>query len=140
MEWRDEATLARFRIIPCEWCSSSTIPTQAAHVFTKGMGGGGRLDLNINCCALCTHCHAKHHAGHDPTPDKLVELIALREKTTPDNIRFAVRDLRRISKPADSYAALCEVLMRYWLQPPADPRREAARPIRKRRRASRGNE
>ncbi len=102
-----EKTLARFRGAGvCSWCKRHVSRREPHHVATRGHGSGGRLDLDINLVALCAvfsgglDCHASHHAGHQPTTDDLLAVVAARERTTQDEIRRAVRDIRRLPKEA----------------------------------------
>lgn len=100
-----EKTLAKYRGPGrCEWCCRPVSRREAAHVFARGMGSGGRLDIDINLVALCgafsggLNCHHESHQGREPTTDDLLAVVAAREGTTQDAIRVAVRDLRRLDK------------------------------------------
>lgn len=83
MTIKDEAVLDRFRQADrCEWCGCGTGGNaDPHHVMAKGMGGGNRLDHDLNIVSLCRRCHTAHHAGNGPTQEQLFEVIAKRELT-----------------------------------------------------------
>jgi hypothetical protein len=66
----DEDLLDEFRAPgPCEWCGKPCLRREPHHIFARGMGGGGRLDIRCNLVSLgstilweCT-CHQAAHAG-----------------------------------------------------------------------------
>jgi hypothetical protein len=97
---------AAYRGIPCEWCRLE-IATDAAHLFAKGMGGGGQLDVRFNLAGLCRICHARNHAANSglptcrPTFLDLLKLIARREKLPTDTILERIFMLRRLPKDAE---------------------------------------
>lgn len=77
----------------CERCGRRGF-VQAAHVFGKGMGGWRRYDIAINLIGLCVVCHQRHHYGILAT-ENLLEIVARRERTTPQAIREKIWRLRR---------------------------------------------
>ena len=50
------------------------------------MGGGSRIDAPYNILPLCRECHNLAHVGKIDPAD-LLEIIAKREKMTPQQIR-----------------------------------------------------
>lgn len=68
---------------------------QPHHVWAKGMGGAGRMDVAVNLIALDIHCHAAVHAGKI-TRNKLLTIIAKREGTTVAAIERKIYRLRRL--------------------------------------------
>lgn len=84
----------------CEWCGwALRSPAQPHHIFTRGMGGGSRLDVRINLVALggpwdCD-CHGRHHAGHEPLTCDLVALVAAREGLLQDELEREIWRLKR---------------------------------------------
>ena len=90
----------------CEWCHQRR-STVGHHLWTKGMGGNGWIDLFINLIALCAECHNDAENGFIQRCD-LLAIVATREKTTQDEIRAAIRDIRRLPKrsPWSAVAAL----------------------------------
>jgi hypothetical protein len=71
--------LDAIRQMRCCWCFRSE-PSEAAHVLTKGMGGGGELSVWFNLAPLCRECHQRHHdTGKAPSPDELMFDIVCRE-------------------------------------------------------------
>lgn len=91
----DKPTLAKIRRLPCCWCGRR-VPSEAAHLFAKGFGGGGQLDLAINTAPLCRDCHQSSHDGHRPITVDLLALVAQREKVGQDDIRAAIDFFRRV--------------------------------------------
>ncbi len=94
----------------CEWCGKQCRTREAAHIFAKGMGGGGRLDVRINLVGLglggwvgvraeC-NCHSSHHTGHEPSKRQLMERAAEREGVDATDIEAVLWLLRRLPKEA----------------------------------------
>lgn len=83
----------------CQWCGRSG-PTDAAHVFTRGMGGGSRLDIRINLVALCRQCHDDHHRGERPIDCDLLALSAATEGLTTQEARGVIWLLRAVPNRA----------------------------------------
>ncbi len=96
----DRPLLAVFRASQrCEWCRRPTPEgCHPHHVTTRGMGGARRLDIRINLIALCWKCHANFHNGFVDSAE-LIKIVALREKTTPQEIQEAIWKLRRYPRP-----------------------------------------
>lgn len=49
-------------ISACEVCGVGG-KLEVHHIFARGMGGGGRLDIPWNLIILCVDCHCKAQAG-----------------------------------------------------------------------------
>jgi len=77
---------------------------EAAHVFTKGKGGGSELTVRFNVAPLCLWHHNRHHHGGEPTADQLFAIIAKREGMTVDDIKTRLWLMLRA--PRD--ATVCE--------------------------------
>jgi 5-methylcytosine-specific restriction endonuclease McrA len=45
----------------CEVCDRTDGPFECHHIWSRGMGGGGRLDIRWNLIILCRDCHALAH-------------------------------------------------------------------------------
>jgi hypothetical protein len=99
---KDTALLARVRQEPCcwPWCGRPG-PSEAAHVFTKGMGGWSRYDIAVNVVPLCRACHLRHHNGGVPTKYDLLVMAAHREGTTVQRIKDVIYKLQCADKEAD---------------------------------------
>lgn len=98
MKIKDEPLLDLFRAAgPCERCQRPQPRREPHHVRAKGMGGGSCLDVRINLIALCTACHGLIQGSkrHEP---RVLEIIALREGTTPQAIREEIDRLLRLPK------------------------------------------
>lgn len=94
----NEALLIDFRLLGrCEHCQRPFPCLEASHAFTKGMGGGSRLDIPINLNGLCRTCHQMHHDGNLPKMH-LLEIIASREKATVDKIEREIFRLQRLDR------------------------------------------
>lgn len=86
--------LAEFRARGvCELCELWR-PTSPHHVFARGMGGGGRLDIRVNLIALCWLCHGAVHSGAVDR-DTVLRVVAARERTRPGAIIALIHKLRR---------------------------------------------
>ena len=66
----NEDLLDQFRAAgPCEWCGKPCQRREPHHIFSRGLGGGGRLDIPCNLVALGSSllwecaCHQAAHAG-----------------------------------------------------------------------------
>lgn len=64
------------------------------HLFTRG---AGRLDVPINLMSLCHECHRKFHDGNVDR-QTLVEIVAMRELMTADELVDEIYRLRRMLK------------------------------------------
>jgi len=104
MKILDEALLDEFRTVGrCDVCGRSCLFREPHHIWARGMGGGGRLDVRINLLAVgqsrtyqCS-CHGLIHNGAINRDDLLL-IVARREKTTPDDITTEIRRLQRANK------------------------------------------
>ena len=103
MKIESETLLDGFRMATkCEWCGRRISVAEPHHVFTKGMGGGGRLDIPCNLVALggafeCS-CHRSHHDGHAPLTCDLLALVAARLGTLQKDIEAEIHRARRLPK------------------------------------------
>lgn len=101
MRYENEKTLDLFRGPgTCEWCLRFCPVREPAHIFARGMGGGGRLDVRINLVALgstklfACPCHTNNHSGHEPTQNDLIFIVARRERVNPVDLKDALIALR----------------------------------------------
>ena len=95
MRIEDESVLDQFRGRMCEWCGKER--GHPHHIWAKGMGGGGTLDVRINLMTLCISHHDDVHNGKIRRWE-LLELVAKRERTTPEAIVDEINRLRRTRK------------------------------------------
>lgn len=89
----------------CEVCGKPCRRREVAHVRAKGLGGGHRLDVPLNCVSCgeglwgtgeC-FCHAaEHYTGGDV----LLRIVAKREGVAPEEVKHALDVLDRIPKDA----------------------------------------
>ena len=90
----DDVLLLAFRLKGiCEWCKRRG-GVDPHHLFARGLGGGHRLDIEINLISLCRTCHDAVHMGSIMRCD-LLAIVARRERMTQDAILDAIRDLKR---------------------------------------------
>lgn len=89
--------LAEFRRKPCEWCGLT--PAEPHHWHARGIGDGSRLDIRENLISLCRPCHNKIHSGN-LRRYVLLNYIAAREGTTPEQIIQRINYLLRLPKDA----------------------------------------
>lgn len=104
----DEKVLASMRGPgPCLWCKMQCARREVHHLVCKGMGGGSRLDVPWALASLCDHfgasCHRRYHDGNLDNAevraaDRMRELVARREGTTPEAITEAIYCLLRTPK------------------------------------------
>lgn len=97
-----DATLAKYRAMPCAWCGARA-PSHPHHALaTRGFGGGTRLDADCNLLPLCGKCHDGAHAGkmpgmvavcHEAVEKLMLVLIAHREGKTPEVIEATIHQL-----------------------------------------------
>lgn len=89
----------------CGYCGRFCRDREPHHVQTRGMGGGGRIDLEINLislgCAFCCGCHRNHHNGQFPLTIDLEALIAIREDMPVDEIRAEIRRIRNLPRGSE---------------------------------------
>ncbi len=94
-----EKTLALFRGSGrCENCRGLFSHRHAAHVFARGIGGGGRIDHPWNLVSLCALCHRDSHEGRSPSRNDLIALVARREQMTFAEVLAELLRLRRADK------------------------------------------
>lgn len=96
----DPELLDRVRRLPCAVCNRPA-PSEAAHIFTKGMGGWSRYDIPVNVLPLCMSCHRKHHNGHEPSVTALLHISAAWAGTTARKIHTVILALRRAAPGSD---------------------------------------
>jgi hypothetical protein len=82
----------------CSWCNRWCRYRHAAHVFARGMGGGGRLDVALNLVSLCPECHLEHHDGRRPLRCDLLAVVAAREGMLQGEVEAQLHRLRRQAK------------------------------------------
>ncbi len=99
----DELLLESFRAPGrCEYCGHYCQRREPHHIFSRGMGGGSRLDVRINLISLCPafvgqECHNQYHAGHILRCD-LLAIVAKREGRLQTDIEAEIYKLRRARK------------------------------------------
>lgn len=109
---KDESLLDQFRGPGlCEYCGRPCLRLDPHHIFSRGMGGGSRLDHRLNLMGLggfenC-NCHGKHHNGKI-TREELIKKVAAREGMTPAQLKDELHRLLR--EPNDSVPRLQEGL------------------------------
>ena len=54
----------------CELCNAAG-KLEVHHIFPRGMGGGGRLDIPWNLLVVCRDCHQHCQAGKIPKREQL---------------------------------------------------------------------
>lgn len=98
MRREDETLLDQFRGAgPCGFCCRWCEARHAAHVFARGMGSGGRLDIRLNVVPLCWQCHMENHAGRQPTQKHLLGIVAGRHGLTAEEVEDIIHVYRRAS-------------------------------------------
>jgi hypothetical protein len=91
----NEDLLDTFRRKPrCEVCKRRFDVLEPHHVWAKGMGGGGRLDVPQNLISVCRYCHQAIHLGKVSRLE-LLAIVARRERTTVAEIEEEIWRLRR---------------------------------------------
>lgn len=98
----DEKLLKQYRTPGnCEYCNRYCPSREGHHVTCRGMGGGRRLDIDINLLALGSYpycnCHMDYHEGHI---DKfsMEAKLAERRGLMQDDIRAVIRALLSLPK------------------------------------------
>ena len=95
---RNEQLLDSFRAKGrCENCGIIG-PVEPHHVFTKGIGGSGQVDIPENLIGLCRLCHSRFHNGRIPR-GQFITIIARRQRRTPDEVEAVVTRVRNKEKP-----------------------------------------
>lgn len=105
MKILNEKLLEEFRAPGrCEWCGKRCRVREPHHIYARGMGGAGRLDVRINLVALgstlafeCT-CHTDHHAGERPLRDELLAVASAREGVLQRDAEAVIHYLVRLSR------------------------------------------
>ena len=100
----DEAMLDRFRGPgACELCGAEFPVRVPHHLFARGVGGGGRVDIPENLVSLGPEgqwkcrCHHLIHNGSIPRRCVLA-VVAIREGKTIEEIENAVYAARRAGR------------------------------------------
>ena len=101
----DENLLTEFRERSrCENCGRwLREPAHPHHVYGRGFGGGTRMDIRINLCAVCgphfggVGCHALVHAGKIPR-SRLLAIVARREGWDVEALEAELFRLLRTSR------------------------------------------
>lgn len=95
----------------CECCSFYMAKREPHHLRSKGMGGNGVLDIRINLISLggivklpddrerfLCRCHRLIHDA-EISALCVLEIVAMREKTTPEVITEVMDWMRRLVRP-----------------------------------------
>ena len=77
----------------CEYCNEPC-HREPHHLWAKGMGGAGRLDIAINLIGLCRECYQGFNAGNIQKCD-LLAIVAKREGTFQGRIERQIYKLLR---------------------------------------------
>jgi len=101
----DEELLDEFRGAGhCEVCDKLCLWREAHHIFAKGLGGGGRLDVRVNLISVgktkpfpCCPCHGLIHQGKIKR-DTLLLIVSEREGVSVSEIEEIIFRLRRTPK------------------------------------------
>lgn len=95
----DETVLDLFRAAgECEWCHALCRRRQPHHYwYSRGMGGGSRLDHPFNLVGLCVSCHAQAHAAII-SRRQLLDVVARREKVRTPEVLTTLWRLYRTPK------------------------------------------
>jgi hypothetical protein len=109
----NDALLMQFRGPgACEHCKRWCRMRQPHHLYSRGCGGGQRLDVLINLIALGSafdcNCHGRLHDGAIMRCD-LLAIVAARENTTQDAIERTIYELRRAPKGSDPQIILARM-------------------------------
>ncbi|NPV52196.1 MAG: hypothetical protein HPY71_01580 [Firmicutes bacterium] len=75
----------------CELCGRRG-PVEVHHVFSRGMGGGGRLDVHFNLISLCWQCHRAYHDGRI-SRERILQAVARRYGVRVEEIENQIRGL-----------------------------------------------
>lgn len=90
----DPVAIEKARLPYCELCGSRG-SIHVHHVFARGMGGGGRLDVAINLISLCWQCHRKVHDGRI-AKSRILRVIARRHGASMEEIEGRIRQMMAI--------------------------------------------
>lgn len=92
MKIEDPDLLFQFRLkLRCEHCGKRG-PVDPHHLFSRGFGGGTRLDIAINLIALCRKCHDEFHNGKIKLFD-LLKIVAKRHNRSAGSIEKEINRL-----------------------------------------------
>jgi len=98
----DDGLLWEFRLArKCEWCGRAAPQgCDPHHLWCRGFGGGGRLDVRVNLISVCRDCHRLIGDGKIARHD-LLAVVAARERCLQDDIESAIHELRRAPRGSD---------------------------------------
>ncbi len=112
----NRSVLNRFRSPGyCEHCGRWCDVREAAHVFTKGVGGGSQIDHPFNVVGLGTAfacgCHTRQHqTNRNPSRDDLLEIVAKRTGLgNTDYIRHLILTWQQLDKDTPEAKRLLEL-------------------------------
>jgi hypothetical protein len=96
-----EPLLDEFRHAPCcELCGAENkTGMDPHHLRSRGIGGGGRLDVRINIITACRDCHSLIPTSKIGR-ERILQVVATREKTTPEIITAVMDSLAILPKDA----------------------------------------
>lgn len=94
MQIIDRAAIEKARKPYCELCGREQA-THVHHIFARGMGGGGRLDVAINLISLCWQCHRKVHDGRI-LRSHILQAVARRHRMGAEEIENRIRQMLAI--------------------------------------------
>lgn len=104
---RDQATLDLFRGPGfCEMCGRWCRKREPHHVLSRGMGGGGTMDVRLNLVAVGSTtdwqcpCHTMIGAGKI-SMQAVLDIVGRREKLPPETVRERLDELRRLPKDGE---------------------------------------
>ncbi len=73
------------------------------HLYAKGMGSGGRLDIPCNLVSGCRLCHTYNHNDRAPTRTMLIANVGLRYGVEPRVIEMEILRALNILKKGATY-------------------------------------
>lgn len=68
----DKSLLHFIRLQRCAFCGALP-PSEAAHCWPRGMGGGSRLDVWLNLLPACHECHGRYEGDREAMFTKIAE-------------------------------------------------------------------
>lgn len=86
----------------CDYCHAWIPYAHPHHIFAKGMGGGGQIDIRENLLSMCpdglgNSCHRKFHDGNIKRQE-LLEISARQNGIEVEEVVRRVMELRRMKK------------------------------------------
>lgn len=96
----------------CENCVRPCRKREGAHIFSVGAGGP---DFRCNLVSLgsspefACECHTRSHNNGEPGRDRLLEIAAMRERTTVGTIIKVIDLARRLNKYCSKDEILQEI-------------------------------